>query len=215
MPMQHIRHTHHATYEANASLWDPARSRQFFEKPWLDAMLAHVPPGSDVLDLGCGAGEPIARYLAEQGCRVTGVDFSGAMLAIARRRLPAACWLEADMRGLDLGRRFAAIVAWDSFFHLTRDEQRDLIPRLADHLAPRGALLLTVGPEDGEAVGHVGTEAVYHASLSPTEYAERLAAVGLGIERFVAADPATAGHSVLLAVRLARRGCVDWAATAN
>ena len=46
------------------------------------------------------------------------------------------------MRSLDLGRRFGGIVAWDSFFHLTADEQRALIPRLAGHLAPGRRLAL-------------------------------------------------------------------------
>lgn len=207
--MQQLRHTHRATYEANADLWDSARSRRLLEKPWLDRLQAHAPPGSDVLDLGCGTGDPIARYLIERGCRVTGVDFATTMLAIARRRFPAQTWLETDMRLLDLGRRFAGIVAWDSFFHLTRDEQRDLLPRLAAHLAPGGALLVTVGPDEGEAVGRVGTSEVYHASLSPAEYARRLGTVGIEVAGFVASDPACAGHSVLLAVHRAPTGRID------
>ena len=153
-----------------------------------------------MLDLGCGAGEPIARYLIERGCAVTGVDFSSAMLAIARSRFPDGRWIEADMRTLDLDERFAAIVAWDSFFHLTRDEQRELFPRIARHLLPGGAVLLTVGPDDGEALGRVGDGAVYHASLSPAEYAARLDKSGLTVAGFVPEDPACGGHSVLLAL---------------
>jgi 2-polyprenyl-3-methyl-5-hydroxy-6-metoxy-1,4-benzoquinol methylase len=39
--------------------------------------------GLDVLDLGCGTGR-MSRWLAAQGARVTGVDFSAGALAIAR-----------------------------------------------------------------------------------------------------------------------------------
>jgi len=198
--MDPIRHAHRAVYEANAERWDAERSRHLFEGAWLDRFLAHLPKGGAVLDLGCGSGEPIACHLIAQGCAVTGVDFSPAMLALARQRFPNATWIEADMRSLDLGIRFAGIIAWDSFFHLDRDEQRELIPRLVRHLLPGGALLVTVGPEDGEAIGRVGDGAVFHASLSPAEYAERLDAVGLRIERFVANDPDCGGHSVMLAV---------------
>ena len=50
------------------------------------------------------------------------------------------------MRGLDLGRRFGGIVAWDSFFHLNAEDQRATVPIFARHLAPGGALLFTSGP---------------------------------------------------------------------
>lgn len=198
--MDEIRDSHRAVYEANARRWDIERSRSLFEQPWLDILLAHVPHGAAVLDLGCGTGEPIARYLIDRGCAVTGIDFSAAMLSIARSRFPGARWIEADMRELQLAELFSGIIAWDSFFHLTRDEQREIIPRLARHLLPGGAMLLTVGPDDGEVIGQVGGHPVYHSSLSPTEYADRLASAGLSVASFVPNDPECRGHSVLVAV---------------
>ena len=59
-----------------------------------------------VLDLGCGTGM-LAAALAP-GRRIVGVDPAAAMLDIARRRLGgrAVRWVEADVRGLDLGERF-------------------------------------------------------------------------------------------------------------
>lgn len=188
-------------YEAHATAWDRQRYKGLIERPWLDRLVALAGPDAAVLDLGCGAGEPIARYLVEQGCRLTGVDFAAAMLAIARTRLPEARWLQADMRELDLAERFQGIVAWDSFFHLTRDEQRAVLPRLARHLAPGGALLVTVGPDDGEVTGTVDGALVYHSSLSPDEYARLLALAGLELVDFVAEDPKTDFHSVLLGRR--------------
>lgn len=187
------------TYDAVAAGWDRRRSRTLFERRWLDRLLALAPEGSPILDLGCGAGEPIAAYLLAQGRRVVGVDFAPTMLALARARLPDARWIEADMRALDLDERFGGLVAWDSLFHLTREEQRAAIPRLARHLAPGGALLFTSGPDDGEAVGTVEGETVFHASLSPAEYARRLEEAGLIARAFLAEDPDCARHSVWLA----------------
>jgi ubiquinone/menaquinone biosynthesis C-methylase UbiE len=160
-----------AVYEAGAVGFDRQRSRGLIERGWLERFRALLEPGAQVLDLGCGAGEPIAHYLVEAGFTVTGVDFSDAMLAIARERFPTQTWVHADMRGLDLGRQFGGIVAWDSFFHLTAADQRDMFPTFARHLVPGGALVFTSGPEAGEVMGTVEGRAVYHASLSPAEYA--------------------------------------------
>ena len=190
---------HREVYEAAAAGFDRRRHRVGVERGWLDRLLALAPAGAPVLDLGCGAGEPIARHLIEAGRRVTGVDFAKAMLTIARDRFPEAEWIEADMRGLELGRRFGGIVAWDSFFHLTPEEQRAMFPVFARHLVAGGALLFTAGPEAGEAMGSVEGEPVYHATLSPAEYAALLEANGMLARAFVAEDPDCAGHSVWLA----------------
>ncbi len=196
--MKNVEPTTRGVYERQAAVWDATRARTLFERRWIDRALAFVPPGAPVLDLGCGAGEPIAAYLIFRGHPVCGVDFAAPMLALARARFPDQDWILADIRELDLGRRFGAIIGWDSFFHLTAEDQRAVIPRLSAHLAPGGALLLTVGPQAGEALGTVGGETLYHASLGPADYAERLAAVEVDVVDFVANDPDCTGHSVLL-----------------
>lgn len=188
-------------YQRLAEDWDRRRTRELFELSWLERFRAALPPGAAVLDLGCGAGEPVARWLIEAGYRLTGIDIAEAMLAICRRRWPEGEWLQADMRGLDLGRRFDGIVAWDSFFHLTAEDQRAMFPTFGRHLEPGGALLFTSGPDAGEAVGAVEGVPVYHASLSPAEYALSMATSGLVVRAFIAEDPECNCHSVWLARR--------------
>ena len=68
-------------YERYARAFDKDRFRGLFEKEWLDWFRALIPPGGSVLDLGCGMGEPIARYLIEAGYALTGVDSSPSMIA--------------------------------------------------------------------------------------------------------------------------------------
>ncbi len=87
-----------------------------------------------VLDLGCGSGEPIARFFIERGLELTDVDFSTEMLKIGRERFPDAHWIHADMRGLDLDQTFDIVVAWDSFFHLSPRDQRSMFPIFRKHL---------------------------------------------------------------------------------
>ena len=86
------------------------------EAAWLDRFLGLLPPCPSVLDIGCGSGEPIALYLAERGCKVTGIDSAPEMIAIYQDNLPQQSWGVADMRSLSLGRSFHGILAWDSFF---------------------------------------------------------------------------------------------------
>jgi SAM-dependent methyltransferase len=61
---------------------------------WLRAQVwnqlaRHFPPGTRVLELGCGTGED-ATWLAGRGVRVTATDASPAMLEVARRKAEAA-----------------------------------------------------------------------------------------------------------------------------
>jgi demethylmenaquinone methyltransferase/2-methoxy-6-polyprenyl-1,4-benzoquinol methylase len=60
---------------------------------------AVVRPGDRVLDACCGTGD-LAAACARRGGVVTGLDFSSAMLERARRKLPAATWVEGDLLAL-------------------------------------------------------------------------------------------------------------------
>ncbi|WP_299375864.1 class I SAM-dependent methyltransferase [uncultured Tateyamaria sp.] len=186
-------------YERQAEAFDAGRSRALFEARWLARFTACLPAGGRVLDLGCGSGDPIARWFIAEGFAVTGVDFAQPMLDLARGRWPGGDWRLGDMRNLDLPDRFDGIVAWNSFFHLRPDDQRTCIGHMARHLVPGGSLLLTVGPEAGEVSGTVGGEPVYHASLSPAGYATCLEDHGLRLTGFLAEDPDTDKASVLMA----------------
>ncbi|MDJ0821046.1 MAG: class I SAM-dependent methyltransferase [Paracoccaceae bacterium] len=188
-------------YDRHAVAYDAHRNKALFERAWIDRAVADVPAGGAVLDLGCGAGEPIARYLFDRSFDVTGVDFAPGMLRIFQRRFPDATAIAADMRSLDLGRSFDAIIGWGSFFHLTPDEQRATLPRIAGHLAAGGRLLLTVGHVEGEVTGRVEGTEVYHSSLSEAEYRSILWISGLMVEAFVPEDPNCDFHTLLLARR--------------
>lgn len=187
------------TYERNAHKWAEQRPKSLLEKTWLDKFLALAPKEGKILDLGCGSGDPIARYIFECGRQIIGVDASNEMIKLAKTNFPSVDWQIQDMRKLDLPHTFAGIIGWNSFFHLTRDEQRNLLPCLAGYLLPGGALLLTVGPSESEVAGMVGNDPIYHASLSPTEYENILATNGLTVVEFTPEDPLCFGMTLLLA----------------
>jgi SAM-dependent methyltransferase len=80
--------------------------------------LAHgLPPQARVLDLGCGAGLPVARDLIARGFRVTGVDGSARQIEQARRNAPEAKFIQADMAAVEfLPFSFEAVSAFYTGF---------------------------------------------------------------------------------------------------
>jgi 2-polyprenyl-3-methyl-5-hydroxy-6-metoxy-1,4-benzoquinol methylase len=185
-------------YERHAAAYDRDRGRSLQERAWLDRFVERL-PGRSLLDIGCGMGEPIARRLIDAGLQVTGIDSSPSLIALCRTRFPAHEWVVGDMRSLALGRRFDGLIAWDSLFHLSMDEQRAMFRRFGSHAAPGAPLLFTSGPEAGEALGTWQGEPLYHASLDPSEYEALLAANGFAVEAFTAQDPGCGDHTVWLA----------------
>jgi 2-polyprenyl-3-methyl-5-hydroxy-6-metoxy-1,4-benzoquinol methylase len=189
-------------YQRHAAVWDRLRSPgSLFERPWLDRFLALLAPGASILDVGCGAGLPISGYMIGKGFAVTGIDSSGPLIDLCRRRFPDREWVVADMRTLDLGRRFDGIVAWDSFFHLSPEDQLGMFAAFARHAGPRCALMFTSGPQHGSVLGEFEGEPLYHGSLDPDEYRALLEGIGFAVVDYVAEDPTCVEHTIWLAQR--------------
>jgi SAM-dependent methyltransferase len=185
-------------YERHAQDFDQDRSRLLQEKAWLDRFLSHVRSFGQVLDIGCGMAEPIARYVIEAGFSVVGIDSSPSLIEMCRSRFPDSEWLAGDMRELALGRRFDGLLAWDSFFHLNMDDQRTMFRRFAAHALPGAPLMFTTGPVHGEAIGSYCGEPLYHSSLAPSEYEELLSTNEFSVLAYVADDPECWAHTVWL-----------------
>ncbi len=192
-------------YRRHAKTWTCARAAGTADRPmeaaWLDQFLRLMPSRPDVLDLGCGSGVPIGRYLGMRGCTLTGVDAAPEMIALWAERLPGHAGLVADMRSLALPRAFDGILAWDSFFHLCHDDQRRMFAVFRAHARPGAALMFTSGPSHGVALGTLGGELLYHASLDPAEYRSQLGEHGFRVVAHRAEDPNCGGRTIWLAQR--------------
>jgi len=189
-----------ALYRRHAQAWARDRADQrMFETPWLDRFRALIPAGGSILDLGCGAGSPIASYLIQNGCGLTGVDSAPEMIAMCTARFPNQDWQVGDMRTLALPRKFDGILAWDSFFHLNHEDQRAMFPIFRAHAAPGAALMFTSGTSHGTAMGLLHGDPLYHASLDPEEYRALLAANGFELIAHLAEDPECGHRTIWLA----------------
>ena len=192
-----------ALYRKHAAQFDALRVGSSIEEPYLRRISRLAGDEGSVLDIGCGSSEPIARFFIERGYYVTGYDFSEEMLAIARERFPSMEWILGDMRELDLKREFDIVIAWDSFFHLSPQDQRKMFPRFRDHLRPGGVLLFTSGTTEGASVGgHLFGDELFHGSLSTAEYKEQLAEHGIATVLHRVEDPDCGHHTIWIGRRV-------------
>jgi SAM-dependent methyltransferase len=111
----------------------------------LDA--AHVTPGTRLLDAGCGAGL-LALLASLRGARVTALDASAALLAIARERLPAAVVREGDLEALPFAdASFDAVTAVNSIFYAA--DMAAAMRELSRVVRPGGRVVVTAwGPPE-------------------------------------------------------------------
>ena len=189
-------------YKKHGRAWTELRGDFLYEKEWLDLFLSLIPVHSTLLDLGCGSGKPIADYLIQQGHTLIGVDSSDVMIAMAQKNFPKQTWIQADMRTVELDQKFNAILAWDSFFHLTPNDQRCMFEKFAQCSTTNTVLMFSSGPAAGESIGDMLGEALYHASLSQDEYRQLLVQHGFKVVDMQAEDQDCAGHTVWLAQKL-------------
>jgi len=176
-------------YNKIAQWFSENRYTGLLEKEYLDVVINKIGVQGSVLDLGCGTGKPILEYLLSRDLNVTGVDASSQMLEIAKANFLSTQFILQDMRQLTLNKKFDAIIAWHSFFHLPASDQPAMFEIFAKHLNPGGILLFTSGTGPGEAWGMNGGENLFHASLDSKEYSGLLSKYGFKVLQHVISDP--------------------------
>lgn len=169
------------------------------EQNYIKALISEIKSNADVLDIGCGTGKPILEYLLNKNFNVIGVDASKGMLTIARNNFPTTEFVLEDMRKLALNKKFDAIIAWHSFFHLPTADQPKMFEIFESHIKPKGILLFTSGSERGEAWGINGGENLFHASLNTDEYQQLLKKHNFEVLNHIVNDENCGGATVWMA----------------
>jgi len=126
-----------ARYEEKGLVWSGEPNM------FLPEIVTRLEVGS-ALDLACGEGRN-SIWLANQGWRVTGVDFSSVGIEKAKRLAgdTSVTWVVADITAYEPDRKFDLVII--VYVHLDPSGMRSLFNNASDALAPGGTLI---------AVGH-------------------------------------------------------------
>lgn len=190
------------------SRWDEVRREQFGDGHVVPTLLALLPPGQDIVDLGCGTGAMLER-LAPAAGTLTGVDRERAMLDVARTRLDQSLSPDVAARvvlregllsALPLADTSADLALSTLVLHHIREPEL-VFAEVARILRPGGRwVLLDMVAHDRlefrRTMGH------QHAGFAPDDVQRWATDAGLRLERWqtLPLDPSAQGPGLFLAV---------------
>jgi ubiquinone/menaquinone biosynthesis C-methylase UbiE len=170
---------------------------------WLGELTPLLPAGANVLEMGCGSGLPVAKTLSES-FNYTGIDISPVQVERARRLVPKARFMCADMTAVNFPlRSFDAVLSLFSIIHVPVLEQPRLFANVYDWLRPMGYFLVSVGSREWTGVEEdwlgVRGATMYWSHAEPETYHYWLTRLGFDLlwSRFV--REGDGGHQLILA----------------
>jgi ubiquinone/menaquinone biosynthesis C-methylase UbiE len=134
-------------YDRIAKKYLEKRHTNLPEMKLLPQFVKEIPKGGKVLDIGCGAGVPFTKYLAER-FNVIGVDISKQQIALASQLVPNATFYQKDMKTLDFpDNSFDGILSYYAIFHVPRNDHLMIFENIFRMLKKTGVALLCLGTE--------------------------------------------------------------------
>jgi len=131
-----------------ASMWPNRWLNELYDQEQRRLIGKHLKDirGVEMLDLGCGVGR-LSRWFAEQGARVTGIDFSAGALAIARGQSPGGnpMYRQSSIFAFDDVEAYDLIFVWVvlTLACVNRNQLLDAMKRTRHALRPGGRLMIT------------------------------------------------------------------------
>lgn len=144
---------------------------------------AGIGAGDRVLDIGSGPGH-VAADLAERGCDISGIDFSGLMVEVATRRFPHIDFQEAGAEKLPFGdATFDAVVSNFVVHHLARPDRA--LGEAFRVLKPGGRVAFTVfgNPEAQSTIGAFFAAVEAHHSANELPHGPLFGVTDLNVYR--------------------------------
>lgn len=140
-----------AGYNKAAKNYSSVFRDQFKNEKHLELLVSKLKSGSNILDVGCGAGKPIDSYLIDHGMVITGIDISEEQIKLAQINVPTAQYSVCDMSTLE-EKQFSvdAVVSFYALFHTARETHLEILRKFASFIKPGGYLLITLGADEWE-----------------------------------------------------------------
>lgn len=168
-------------YDKIAEKYQTTRNIFELEKE-LNRFMSLLPKKAKVLDVGCGAGIPVARTLVDQGFNVVGFDLSKNMLKFARKNVPEAKFVKKDMTKLNFKENsFDGIVAFYSIIHVPKEKHFSVFQNFHKILKPKGIMLICLGSEEQEETKDFHGTKMFWSNYSPKRSLQIIKAAGFEI----------------------------------
>lgn len=135
-----------------------------------------------VLDAGCGAGVPVAKFLTDNGFEVIGVDISEHMIKLAKENVPQAIFIRKNLTRMRFPKNsFDGLVAFYSIIHIPREKHGSLYKKFHEIIKPGGVVLASLGNDDWEGTEKFHGEAMFWSQYAPDKELELLKKAGFEI----------------------------------
>ncbi|MCP3967653.1 MAG: class I SAM-dependent methyltransferase [Lentisphaerae bacterium] len=146
----------------------------------IDYLFNTLPDKAKVLDVGCGAGRPVASLLSKK-FDVLGIDISPEQIKLAQKNCPQAEFQVLDMVEADFPlESFDAIVSFYALFHINRELHYTVLQKFYNWLENKGKIIISV--VDGDKPGYTEDDffdtKMYWSHYSLPKYYEMLEKIG-------------------------------------
>lgn len=126
---------------------------QFKNNHYLEKLVELLKPEATILDIGCGSGIPIDKYLVDRGFKVLGIDISEKQIELAKQNVPQAIYKVKGMEDLKDGEyQVDAVVSFYAIFHIPKEQHQDLVKKISSFLTKNGLILVTMGSGEWEGI---------------------------------------------------------------
>jgi len=134
----------------------------------LEEFVSLLPENAHILDVGCGAGIPTAKFLIEKGIKVTGIDLSDTMLNLAGKNVPSAEFIKMDMNELNFNEKtFDGIVSVYALFHVPKENHFEIFKKFFEVLKPGGILMINNGVSESEGTSRFFGVPMFWSNFGP------------------------------------------------
>ena len=141
-----------------------------------------LPKGAKILDVGCGAGVPVTKFLIDSGFEVIGIDLSERMLKLAREHVPKAKFIKMNMTDLEFEENsFDGLVAFYSIFHVSRKKHSAIFQKFHEILKPDGIMLISLGSKEWEGTEEFHGAEMFWSFYSPEKSLQMIKDIGFEI----------------------------------